>query len=469
MIIPFATQDYVSQSLPVSSQQMENCYAEKEPQDAKSPVAIFQAPGITSFATLGSGPIRAIQVMGGVPYVLSGGTLYSVSSSGVGTVQGGQISGSGFVPSSNNGTQVMFVNGVHGYVWAQNTGFQTVTDPNFHAANSITFFDNVFVLNNISNNQWYISNSLDGTTYNGLAFAAAEVSPGFVLGIVNQQENLLLFCTNHTETWYDAGTPIFPFQRIDGATVERGCAAGLTAIKEDNSVFFLGDDLVFYRLDNFIPRRVSTHAQEDSWRSYSVVSDAYAFSFTYEGHKFVVLTFPSANATWIFDISTNLWHVRKSRDQFGNSYGRWRVSCVANCYNKILVGDAYSGQVGFLDKTVFTEYGNTMVSKMVAPSINQDRKRVYHSNFELDMETGVGNTVDPGSNPQVMLDWSDDGGRTYVNPQTWRTLGKIGAYKTRVRWPGILGTSRDRRYRVQISDPVPRIVIAARADITVGL
>ena len=146
-------------------------------------------------------------------------------------------------------------------------------------------------------------------TYNGLAFASAEeVSPGFVLGIVNQQENLLLFCTNHMETWYDAGTPIFPFQRIDGATVERGTAAGLTAVKEDNSVFFLGDDLIFYRLDNFIPRRVSTHAEEDSWKSYTVVSDAYTFSFTYEGHKFIVLTFPSANATWIFDIATNFWH-----------------------------------------------------------------------------------------------------------------------------------------------------------------
>lgn len=467
--IPFATNYAVSQSLPVQSQQLINCFAEREPEDAKSQVAIFQSPGITNFATLGTGPIRAAQVMGGVAYFVSGGTLYSVDKNGNGTVLGGQIAGSGYVPSSNNGTQLMFVNGTNGYVWSQATGFQVVTDPNFFAASAITFFDNVFVLNKVINNQWYISNSLDGTAYNGLAFASAEVSPGFVLGIVNQQENLLLFCTNHTETWYDAGTPIFPFQRIDGATVERGCVAGQTVVKEDNSVFFLGDDLIFYRLDNFIPRRVSTHTEEDSWRSYITVSDAYSFSFTYEGHKFIVLTFPSANATWIFDIATNFWHVRNSRDQFGNSYGRWRATCVANCYNKLLVGDLYSGQVGFLDKTVFTEYGNTMVSRMVAPSINSDRKSVFHSNFELDMETGVGNTVDPGSNPQVMLDWSDDGGRTFTIPQTWRALGKIGAYKQRMRWPGILGQSRDRRYRVSISDPVPRVVIAARADIEVGM
>ncbi len=467
--IPWATNQAVSQSLPVQSQRMENCFSEKEPQDAKTPIAVFQSPGITSFASLGNGPIRALNTMNGVLYALSGGTFYSVDKNGVGTALGGQVSGTGYVPTSNNGTQVMLVNGTNGYVWAQSTGFQVVTDANFHAASAITFFDNVFVLNNISNNQWFISNSLDGTTYDGLAFASAEVSPGFVLGIVNQQENLLLFCTNHTETWYDAGTPIFPFQRIDGATVERGCAAGQTAVKEDNSVFFLGDDLIFYRLDNFIPKRVSTHAEEDTWRSYTVVSDAYSFSFTYEGHKFIVLTFPSANATWIFDIATSMWHIRNSRDQFGNSYGRWRATCVANCYNKILVGDAYSGQIGFLDKTVFTEYGvlNSMISSMVSPSINEDRKRIYHSNFELDMETGVGNDLKP--NPQVMLDWSDDGGRTFTIPQTWRALGKVGTYKTRVRWPGVLGQSRDRRYRVSISDPVPRVVIAARADIKVGM
>ena len=288
-----------------------------------------------------------------------------------------------------------------------------------------------------------------------------------MLAILNQQENLLIFGGNTIEVWYDAGTPIFPFQPILGATVERGCAAALTPIKEDNSVFFLGDDLIFYRLDNGIPRRISTHAIEDAWRGYTLVSDAYTMSYSYEGHKFIVLTFPTANATWVYDISTNLWHERDSWDQFNNRYGRWRGSCVAGVYNKILVGDAYSGQIGFLDKTTFTEFGNTVRALMVGPSMNNDKKRLFFSRFELDMETGVGNTVDPGSNPQVMLDWSDDGGRTFINRQQWVSLGKIGAFKQRLRWLR-LGQSFDRRYRVQISDPVPRVLVQAVVDATPG-
>jgi hypothetical protein len=257
--------------------------------------------------------------------------------------------------------------------------------------------------------------------------------------------------------------------RIDGGTIERGCAAALTPVKEDNSVFFLGDDLIKYRLDGTLPRRVSTHALEAAWRGYSSVSDAYSFSYTWNGHKFVVVTFPTGNATFVLDISTGLWHERESRDMNNNSYGRWRGSCAVNAYNKILVGDAFSGRLGFLDPNTFTEFGATMVASMVGPSMNDDRKRMFFYNLELDMETGVGNTVDPGSNPQVMMDWSDDGGRTFSVPQSWRSLGKIGAYRQRVRWPGTLGQSRDRRFRVQISDPVPRRVIAARADVTPGM
>ena len=467
-VVPFATQSYKSQSLPVSAQQVVNAYAEKEPEDAKSPVAVFGVPGMTLFATLGSGPIRGMHVMSGILYVVSGGTLYSVTAAGVGTVLGGTVGGTAFVCMTDNGTQLMIVNGVNGYIYSVADGFQVITDGNFHPATSATFFDNFFVLSWDGTNKFFISNSLDGTTYNGLAFASAEVSPDFVLAIVNQQENLLIFGGNTIEVWYDAGAPIFPFQPILGATVERGCAAALTPIKEDNSVFFLGDDLIFYRLDSGIPRRVSQHAIEDTWRGYVKVSDAYTFSYTYEGHKFIVLTFPSANATWVFDISTNLWHERDSRDQFNNSYGRWRGSCVVNVYNQLLVGDAYSGQVGFLDKTMSTEFGNTIVQLMVGPSMNSDKKRLFFSRFELDMQTGIGNTVPPGADPQVMLDWSDDGGRTFNNRQQWVTLGKIGAFLTRLRWLR-LGWSWDRRFRIQISDPVPRVVIQAHVDAAQGM
>lgn len=471
MIIPFATNSYKSQSLPLSAQRCVNAFAEREPPPpggAKSQIAVFVAPGLTAFATCGTGPVRGMHVMGGMLYVVSGAFLYSVTSTGTVTNLGGSIGGTAPVSMADNGTQLCIVNGVNGYIYSVALGFVVISDTNFHAANVVTFFDNVFVFNWSGTNKFFISNTLDGTTYNGLAFGSAEVTSANLLSVVNQQETLLLFSTDHTETWYDAGAVNLPFLRVDGATIERGCAGSLTTVKEDNSVFFLGNDLIFYRLNLTQPVRVSTHAIEDAWQTYTVVSDAFAFSYTFEGHKFVVVTFPTANKSWVYDISTSLWHERESLDLNNRNYGRWRGNCYANCYNRGLIGDEFSGIVGYLDAGIFTEFGNLMRAIMVSPPLHEDRKRVFVSRFELDVETGVGLTTGQGSDPQIMLDWSKDGGRTFSGLQIWHSIGKIGAYLTRLRWLR-LGQARQWYFRIIITDPIRRVIIAANGDVEAGM
>lgn len=467
MDIPFATQSYKSASLPISAQRCVNCYAEQEPQDAKTPVAVLGSPGLLPFAVCGSGPVRGFNYMNGIAYVVSGQRLYSLTNGGVVADIGGAIGGSGIVSMANNGTQICIVNGLEGYIWSQTGGFQVITSVNFYPANTVTFFDNYFVFDRANSNQYFISASSDGTTFSGTDFAYAEVQSDYVLSIVNQTETLLIFGEKTIETWYDAGAINFPFLRTNGGTVERGCAALMTPIKEDNSVFFLGNDFVFYRLSGTALERVSTHAIEDAFQSYPLVSDAYTFSYTYEGHKFINLVFPTANASWVYDVATKFWHERESWDLNNNSYGRWRASTSLMAFGKVLIGDAYSGQVGYLDQNTFTEYGNTMRSIMTAPTLHKDRKLIGIPVFELDVESGVGSATGQGANPQIMLDWSHDGGRTFIAQQQWTTLGAIGAYRTRARWLG-LGSSRSWVLRAMISDPVKQTVLSAHAELMMG-
>lgn len=467
-VVPFATQSYTSRSLPISAQRCVNAYAEKEPPDAKTPVAVFGSPGLTALFNCGTGPIRGFRMMNGVLYVVSGQRLYSVTSSLVVTDVGGAISGTGYTPMSDNGSQLCIVNSVNGYIYSTTAGFQVISDINFHPARSVTFYDNYFLFDWIGTNKFFCSNSLDGTTYTGTDFGAAEVSPDFVLSLVNQQENLLVFGQSTIETWYDAGTINFPFLRVNGGTIERGCAAGLTPVKEDNSVFFLGDDLVFYRLNGTSLVRTSTHAVEQAFQTYATVSDAYTYSYTFEGHKFIHIVFPSANANWVYDISTDLWHERESWDPFNNNYKRWRGNCVIEAFGKVLVGDAYSGSVGYLDATTFTEFGNTMQAILTGPPLQDDRARIFISLFELDVESGVGLNSGQGSDPQIMMDYSRDGGRTFINLQTYNSLGKIGEYLHRCRWFR-LGQSRQWTLRVIITDPVKRVILSAHARLAKGI
>ncbi len=191
-----------------------------------------------------------------------------------------------------------------------------ITAPAFTPANRVVYFDGYFIFDANGTNQFFLSALGDGTQYSASDYATAQANPDLLLGVANYHEQLLLFGTRTIEVWYDSGNADFPFQRFDGALVQRGCAAPLAIVQEDNSVFWLGEDGIFYRLDGYQPVRVSTYATEHAWAQYSTTSNASAFVLTVEGHKFIFLFFPAGPATWCYDIAsgaeTPLWHERES-------------------------------------------------------------------------------------------------------------------------------------------------------------
>ena len=159
--IQFATESWVARALPVSCERTIKCYAEREPPDAKTPIAVFCSPGITAWATVGAGPIRGMHVLGSTLYVVSAQSLYSVSSTGTVSLLGAGILGSGVVDMNDNGVQVMVVNGTGGWVWNPSTSTYTaVNSPAFFPANTITFFDEYFVFERAGTNEFFLSNIL---------------------------------------------------------------------------------------------------------------------------------------------------------------------------------------------------------------------------------------------------------------------------------------------------------------------
>jgi hypothetical protein len=467
MIINFATQTYQNASKPISAQRAVNCYAEAQPKDAKTQVALLGCPGIEEFTTCGNGPVRGMHVMGGVLYVVSGQRLYSVSSLGAATDIGGNITGHDIVSMDDNGTELVIVSGENGYLYSTTVGFILISDTDFNDANTVTFFDQRFVFDWKDTNKFFASDLLDGSSYSALSFASAESRPDNVQAVILNKQILLVCGTESIEPWQNVGAANFPFERIPGAVIERGLAEPHAICKEDNTVFFMGNDRVFYRLDGLTPVRVSTHAMEHLWQSHSTMDQLFCFAYPWQGHKFVTVTFPATNTTFEMNIATGLWHERESWDINGRSLGRWRANCNVTAYNYELIGDSASGKIGHLSHHTYTEFGNTVQMLAASPPIHQDRKRVFIPRFEIDIEGGVGLTTGQGSDPQVMLRISRDGGRTWGHSQKWRSMGAIGAYKSRMRWLR-LGQAREWVFEVTISDPVRRNVINAHADLMVG-
>jgi hypothetical protein len=96
------------------------------------------------------------------------------------------------------------------------------------------------------------------------------------------------------------------------------------------------------------------------------------------------------------------------------------------------------------------------------PTGANNLKRSAQHSLQLDCESGTGLVTGQGSNPEIMLRWSDDGGHTWSN-EHWSPMGKIGEYFKRVFWRrlGMTLKLRDRVYEVSGTDPVKMVIVGA--------
>jgi hypothetical protein len=378
------------------------------------------------------------------------------------------VSGTGPVSIADNGTQIFFACNPDGYIYNETTNvFAQITDPDFAGAVTVAYLDGYFVFNQPNSQIIWVSQLLDGTSVDPLDFASAEGSPDGVVGLISDHRELWVFGTDSVEVWYDSGAADFPLQRIQGAFNEIGCVSAYTIAKMDNGLFWLGTDArgqgIVYRANGYTGQRISTHAIEYAIAQYGNISDAIAYTYQQEGHAFYVLIFPSANATWVYDVATQAWHERAGWDN--GEFTRHRSNCQCNFGGNIIVGDFENGNIYTLDLDVYADNGGVqkwLRSWRALPSGTNNLKRTAHHSLQLNCESGVGLNDGQGSDPQVMLRWSDDGGHTWSN-EHWSPMGKIGAYYQRVFWRrlGMTLKLRDRVYEVSGTDPVKVAIMGA--------
>jgi hypothetical protein len=325
-------------------------------------------------------------------------------------------------------------------------------------ASSIDYIDGYFVWSQTDSAEFFISSLYNGTVIDALDFATAESDPSDLKRVIVSHRELWLLKASRIEVWANTGAFPFPFERIPGAVVERGCAAGRSAAVADSSVFWLGDDRIIYRSQGYQPLRISEHWLEDAIRT-GVVSDAYAMTYAEGGHTFYVITFPTLNFTVAYDCATTKWHHRQS----GTSLDKepWKVRCIAQAFGATLAG-IDTGRVCALDLNTYTDAGDAIRRAGRTPPIFGEGARVRMSTVELECELGVGLPTGQGSDPQVMLRYSDDGGTSWGN-EHWTTIGATGQRHNRALWRR-LGQFRSRTLEFASSDPVKQCWYGFRVE-----
>jgi hypothetical protein len=500
MKTPILGQAYVARSVNAADNRMVNLFPEAIPNEGKEAGFLNRAPGLRLLTTVGTGPVRGLWTFNGVGYVVSGNQLFRITSAYVATLIG-TVAGTGPVSIADNGTQLFIAANGPSYIYNSVTlAYGPITDPDFPGAVTVSYLDGYFVFNEPNSQKVWVTQLLDGTSIDPLDFASAEGSPDGLIALIVNNREAWLFGTNSIEVWYNAGTPDFPLARIQGASNEIGCVAPFSVAKLDNSVFWLGQDArgrgIVYRNNGYTGVRASNHAIEWQIQQYGNIGDAIAYTYQQDGHSFYVLTFPTVQKTWVYDVVTQSWHERAGWSN-GN-FVRYRPNCQMTFNNEIILGDYENGNLYAYDLEVYSENGQVqkwLRSWRPIPSGQNNLRRTAQHSLQLDCETGVGlNGVDPqdiiinyllaengdileaengdnlilnyattqGANPEVMLRWSDDGGHTWSN-EHWASMGRIGQYGRRVFWRrlGMTMKLRDRVYEVSGTDPVKVVIVGA--------
>ena len=507
MKTPILGQSYVARSINAADNRMINLFPEVIPEGGKEPGWLQRAPGLRLLATIGTGPIRGVWAFASsssVAFVVSGNELYKINTSYNATLLG-TVSGNGPVSMADNGTQLFVACDPDSYIYNNSTDvFSPISDPDFPGAKVVGYLDGYFVFIEPNSQKIWVTTLLDGTSIDPLDFASAEGSPDGVVGMIVDHREVWVYGTNSVEVWYNTGASDFPLQRIQGAFNEIGCAATYSVAKLDNGLFWLGADSrgqgIVYRANGYNGQRISTHAVEWHIQSYGNISDAIAYTYQQDGHSFYVLTFPSANKTWVYDVAAQAWHERASGNE--NQY-RHRSNCQMAFDSEIVVGDFENGNIYAFDMTVYADNGaiqKWLRSWRALPPGQNNLKRTAHHSLQLDCESGVGlDYLDPLGpveienlydlllledggellteagdgillnesewgmmQPQVMLRWSDDGGHTWSS-EHWAPMGAIGQYSQRVFWRrlGMTLKLRDRVYEISGTDPVKIAIMGA--------
>lgn len=444
--------------LPFDAQRSINLYpVADDSKGGKENYALYGTPGLLAFATIPDAPIRGVFASAkGRAFAVAGVGLYEIDSAGTVTLRGTLTSNESICTITENVTQLGICDGTTLWILTYSTNaFAQVTDSDFPGASSVTFQDQLFIVNKPSTAEVYISAVGNGLSWASLDFQTAESSPDNLVRVFSAFGQIWCFGETTTEVWYNSGDTTYPFTRVEGAKIQIGCAAKHSVLDMDNRLFWIGNDKdgkgIVYAAQGYTAVRISTHAVELAIRAATNISAIRAYSYQEDGHLFYALTGGGMATTWVYDAATNLWHERAYLEPDGSLSAHLAVAHMY-IFGKHLVADKESGVIYEMSNSYYSDNGNEIFRQRTFTHLHDENKRFVVRELQVDFEAGLGLTTGQGSNPVAILETSNDGGKTWSSEYSV-SIGAIGLYKARAVWRR-LGLFDLFTARITVTDPI---------------
>lgn len=412
---------YTSQSPNDDFEQNINWYYEQMEEQAKNPSVLYPTPGTKAFLAVVDSPdrggITAQDPTSGIDrtFTVAGGIFYEVSSTGAGTPYGNVVNDNSLISICYGPTQVFFASAGASYVFDLTTNVLTrLPDADFDGAkvSFVGYCEGFFIALRANSNKWQVSGLFDATSWDLLDITAISVFPGNALRMMVDHSQVWFWGARQSVVYYLSGN-MFPFDVVESSFIEQGIFAPKSAVRLDNSVFWIGGDDrgrgIGWRANGYTPSRITNYAEEYLWSTFSTISDAEAYSYQDQGHSFWVIYFPTANRTRVYDAATGLWHERAYWNTvsgtFSAHHSRWHTFN----FNKHLVGSPFSGELNEMSINFYDDLGNTIRRVRRSAPIANEQQWIFHHQVQIDCETGLGPTppltspAGPSTGPQSFI------------------------------------------------------------------
>jgi hypothetical protein len=402
------------------------------------------ADGIVS---LGAGPgiDRGGIEWQGLLYRVMGTKLVSISSLNVVTVIG-DVGGTGQVTFDYSFDYLAIASGGNLFLYRPSTGLQQVTDPDLGTVVDVVWVDGYFMT---TDGEFLIVTELnDPFSVNPLKYGSAEADPDPIVALLKVRNEVYALNRHTIEVFDNVGGSLFPFQRVEGAQVQRGAIGTHACCLFMESIAFIGggrnEAPAVWLISGSNAQKISTREIDLILEEFTEtqLSNVLDESRVDKGFRHLCIHLP--DRTLVFDAEATtkagmpVWFTLTS-SLVGNS--QYRARNLVWVYNKWVVGDPSSVSFGYLSDSLSSHWGVLNGWEFATIILyNESRGLIFH---EMELVALTGNSTF-GADPSIFTSYTEDG-LTWSQERVCKA-GKTGVRGKRLSW---LQQGRMRQWRAQ--------------------
>jgi len=432
-----------------------NAYVEEVGEEGKKPLSLYSSDGLKVFADTGSKlPCRGAIAFDHEAFIVVGYHLYRLTPSGK-TFKIGTIAGKGPISIDHNQhrpTQIAIVSEDGGNYVLEGGKLTSNPDKDLIKPNSVAFLNQYLVYFHRDGRITSTAIS-DATDINALDYDSAEYSSDRTLKGVAKGSELWVFGEKTIEIWQPAGGEGLPFLRQDA--IEIGTLSGASVQTYDGIAFWVADDRTVRAAKGYDAQKISTHAVDRDLAKVKDPETITSMVWNSVGHTFYSIT--SDEFTWVYDLTTGLWHERQSHER-----KNWRCGVAFEFRGKKLFGDNKTGIIYEQDAEVFTEGEAPLPWKALLSITHATPNRLIMNELLIDAVTGM---TESNQEAFINVRVSRDNAHTwFANRQL--SLGAVGEYSKRLK-ANRFGASKKDGFVIELSssDETVRAISGIYADI----